>query len=195
MTASGADAEHRRECRRILGRHAVDHGEAGFGAGAVARIDAAVDGGREHHAPAFLQADEILAPGRIVRGQVGARDGDQAAAFGEAREGRADMAQGGVGDAPLDMRGGRERRVHQHEAGAKPRVEMIVDVGRIEAGDGHARKQPVEKSGARFGQLVEDERCAGDLGEDGEQAGAGRWLQHKIARRGRGSDGLRRSRA
>ena len=114
----GRHAERSRERCRILGRHAVDHGQARIGGGAVARIDAAVDGGREHHAPAFLKPDEILAPGRIVGGEIGARDGDQAAAFGEAREGRADMAQRGVGDAALDMRGCREGRVHQHDAGA-----------------------------------------------------------------------------
>ena len=86
--------------------------------GAVAGIDAAVDGGREHHAAAFLQPHEILAPGRIVGDEIGARDGDQAAAFGEARQRRADMAQRGVGDPALDMGRGREGRVHQHDARA-----------------------------------------------------------------------------
>ena len=50
-------------------------------------------------------------------------------------------------------------------------------------------KQLVEETGARFGELVEDERCAGKLGEDGEQAGAGRGLQHEIGRRERGREG------
>ena len=56
-------------------------------------------------------------------------------------------------------------------------------------------KQPVEETGTRVGKLVEDERCAGHLGEDREQAGAGRRLQHEIGRRERGRDGRRQSRA
>src|ERR1700733_14364655 len=95
---------------------------------------------------------------------------DQAAAFGEARQGRADMTQRGVGDPPLDMRGGREGRVHQNDSGAKPHLEMIVDVGPVEAGNGNARKQLAEKSGPRFRKPVEDKRRAGNLGEDGEEA-------------------------
>jgi hypothetical protein len=140
----GRHAEWGWKCRRIIGGNAVDHGKARVSAGAVPRIDSAVDGGRERHAPAFLKPYEILAPGGIVRGQIGARDGDQAPAFGEAREGRADMAQRGVRDAPLDMRCGRERWVHQHNAGANVRVKMIVDVRRIEAGDGNAPEELVE---------------------------------------------------
>ena len=44
------------------------------------------------------------------------------------------------------------------------------------------------RAAREFGKLVEDERCAGHLGEDGEQAGAGRRLQHEIARRERGRE-------
>ena len=44
------------------------------------------------------------------------------------------------------------------------------------------------RAGAGLGKFVEDERRAGHLGEDGEQAGAGRRLQHEIARRERGRD-------
>ena len=65
---------------------------------------------------------------------------------------------------------------------------MIVDVRRIEAGDGNVREQLVEETGAGVGKFVEDKRCAGHLGEDGEQAGAGRRLQHEIAGRERGRE-------
>jgi hypothetical protein len=65
---------------------------------------------------------------------------------------------------------------------------MIVDMGRIEAGDGNAWEQVVEESGPRFSKLIEDERCAGHLGEDGEQAGAGRRLQHEIGGSRRGGE-------
>ncbi len=49
---------------------------------------------------------------------------------------------------------------------------------RVEPGDGDARKELAEERGAGVGEFVEHERAAGELGEDGEQAGAGRGLQH-----------------
>ena len=96
------------------------------------------------------------------------------------------MAQGGVGHAAIDIRERRERRVHQHDARNDAGVEMIVDLRGVEAGDGDAGEQMAEQPGARLGQLVENERPAGELGEDGEQAGAGRRLQHEIGGRDRG---------
>ena len=59
---------------------------------------------------------------------------------------------------------------------------MIVDLGRVEAGDGNGRKKKGQQAGAGVGQLVEDERAAGDLGEDGEEAGARRRFQHPVGR-------------
>ena len=38
----------------------------------------------------------------------------------------------------------------------------------VEAGDGDAGEQMVQQPGARLGQFVENERTAGELGEDGE---------------------------
>ena len=35
----------------------------------------------------------------------------------------------------------RERRVHQHDAGRDGGIEMIVDLRRVEAGDGNGRKE------------------------------------------------------
>ncbi|CEG06714.1 hypothetical protein BN961_00084 [Afipia felis] len=63
---------------------------------------------------------------------------------------------------------------------------MVVDLSRVEARDGQSRKEGREKRGARLGQLVEHERAAGDLGQDGEESGAGRGLQHAVGRRNRG---------
>ena len=83
---------------------------------AVAGIDAAIDGGREHDAAALLQSDEAVAPGGIVGGEAGAGDRDEAAALGETRQRRGDVAQRRVGDAAIDMRRDREGRVHQHDA-------------------------------------------------------------------------------
>lgn len=68
---------------------------------------------------------------------------------------------------------------------------MIVDLGGVDARDGKGRKELAKQIGAGFRQLVEEQRAAADLGEDGEQARAGRGLQHDVARddRGRGNGG------
>ena len=60
---------------------------------------------------------------------------------------------------------------------------MIVDLRRVEAGDGDVREKMAEQIGAGLGQLVQHERTAGELGKDGEQAGAGRRFQNPIGRR------------
>ena len=57
---------------------------------------------------------------------------------------------------------------------------MIVDMRGVEAGDGDAGKEKRKKSSAGFGELVENERCARQLGQDREQTGAGRRLQHDV---------------
>ena len=64
---------------------------------------------------------------------------------------------------------------------------MIVDLGRVEAGDGDIRKEGGQEVGAGVGQLVQHERAAGDLGQDSEKAGASGRLQHAISRRDRRS--------
>ena len=80
------------------------------------------------------------------------------------------MAQRGVGHAAIDMGARRERRVHQHDARRDAGVEMIVDLRGVEAGDGDAGEEMAEQAGAGLGKFVENERRAGELGEDGEQA-------------------------
>ena len=68
-------------------------------------------------------------------------DCDQPAAFGEPRQGRRDMPQGSVGHAAIDVGDDREWRVHQHDAWRDAGVEMIVDMGGVEACDGDAGKE------------------------------------------------------
>ena len=92
------------------------------------------------------------------------------------------MPEGRVGNAPGDIRHHGERRVHDDDARHGGRIEMVVDLGGVEARDGHRRKERREKIGAGLGQLVEDERCARGLGEDAEQSGAGGRLQHAVGR-------------
>jgi hypothetical protein len=59
----------------------------------------------------------------------------------ETRQRRGDMAIGGVGNAAFDIGHRRERRVHQHDAGRDGGIEMIVDLGRVEARDGNGREE------------------------------------------------------
>jgi hypothetical protein len=63
---------------------------------------------------------------------------------------------------------------------------MVVDLRRVEAGDGDARKEVVEQRRTGFSELVQHERAAGEFSEDGEQACAGRRLQHPVSRRNGG---------
>jgi hypothetical protein len=51
----------------------------------------------------------------------------------------------------------------------------------------------VQQAGADIGQLVEHERAACQLGEDGEQAGPGRGFQHQVCRRDRGGGAGRKT--
>ena len=112
----------------------VDDGEPRVDRGAVPGIDGAVDRRGEHDASALLQADEGVAPGRIVGREARAGDGDKPSAVGEPRQRGSDMAERRIGHAPLDMRRRRERRVHQNDGRRDARVEMIVDMRGVEAG-------------------------------------------------------------
>ncbi len=59
---------------------------------------------------------------------------------------------------------------------------MIIDLGSIEARHGNGRKEGGEQRRPGLCQFVQHERAAGDLGQDGEEAGSGRRLQHPIRR-------------
>ncbi len=87
VAASGATRRGRKDLRVGSGL-LVDDGEPRVDRGAVLRIDRAVDSGGEDDAAALLQPDESVAPGRIVRGEVGAGDCDETAALGRAAPAR-----------------------------------------------------------------------------------------------------------
>ncbi len=143
-------------------------------------IDRTIYGGREQDAPTLLQPDEGVGPHRIVGRATRPGDRDEPTTFGETGERRANMAQGGVGHAAIDIRERRERRVHEHHARNDAGVEVIVDVRGVKAGDGDAGEQMAQQPSARLGQFIQHERPAREFGENGEQPGASRRFQHEI---------------
>ena len=174
-----------------IGRNPVDHGQARVDRRAVPGVEPAVDRRGEDNARLVLQGEEFVAEGGIVRRLAGPGDGDQAAAGREAAERGGDMAQGGVGDAALDMGAGREGRIHQDDGRAQRRREVVMDMGGVVLADGSVGEDPAQEGGAMIGKLVEDQARAGELGMDGEQAGAGGRFQHRVGgrqRRGAGGD-------
>jgi hypothetical protein len=139
----------------------------------VPGVDRAIDGCGEDDSPALLQTHEVVAPIRVVRREARLRYGDEASALGQARQGRRNVPQRRVGPAPVDVGQRRERRVHQDDGRTDARIEVIVDLGRIEPGHADIRKEMREQAGPVIRQLVDRERGGGQLGKDGEQAGAG----------------------
>ena len=127
----------------------VDHGQARLDGGAVLGVDRAVDGGREDDAPAFLQGDEGVAPGGIVGRAARAGDRDQTTAFGQARQRRRDMTERCIGHAAVDIGDGRERRVHQHDAGRRCRCRDDRRCARRRSGSPRCRERGVTRSPAR----------------------------------------------
>jgi len=149
----------------------------------VAGIGLAGDRGGEDDPRFLLQAYEGLAPGGLIGAGVAAGDGDEAAAIGEARQGRYDVAHGGFGKAPIDTRRGREGRVHQHYARPDRRIEPVVDLLGVVAADLEAAEQAAEQPGARVGYLVERKPRFRELGEDRQETRAGRRLEDEVGRR------------
>ena len=66
--------------------------------------------------------------------------------------------------------------------------QIVVNLLGVEARDGDGREQQRKQIGACVGDLVERERCAVKLGEDGELTGSGRGLEHQIGGRDRGRE-------
>jgi hypothetical protein len=155
----------------------------------VPGIDHAADGRGEDDGAALLQTNEVLTPSRTVHREACLRDGDKASTFGETRQRGRDVPKRCVRPPPVYVREGRERRVHQNDGGNNVAAEVVVDLARVETGDGDIGEEMGEEPGARLGQLVQDQRGAGKLGEDGEQAGAGRGFQHVVRWRYRGCGG------
>jgi hypothetical protein len=149
----------------------------------VAGIGLTGDCGGEDDARFLLQANEGLAPGGLIGAGVAAGDRDEPAAFGEAGQGRRNVAHGSFGKAPVDMRRGREGRVHQHHARPDRRIEPVVDLLRVVAADLDPTEQAAEQRGARVGDLVKRQPRFRELGEDRQQARAGRRLEDEVCRR------------
>ena len=95
---------------------------------AVSGVDGTTDGRGKHDAPVFLQADEAVTPCRVVGREARAGDRDKPSALCEARQGGSNVADRGIGDAPLDVSCRRKWRVHQNDRRPHIRVEMIVDM-------------------------------------------------------------------
>lgn len=127
-------------------------------------------------------------PGGCIRREARAGDRNQPTAIRETRQCGSDMAKGGAGAPARDVRRDREGRIHQRHARREAGPEVIVDLRGVELRDGDGRKEGGEQFCARLGQLVQDQRTARDLGKNGEQACAGRWLEHPIAWRDGGGD-------
>ena len=85
-----------------------------------------------------------------------------------------------IAHASGDVRHDRERRIYDDDAGDGGPIEVIVDLGGVEARDGDGRKGRGEQIGAGLSQLIQDEIGTGDCREDREQARACRWLQHPV---------------
>jgi hypothetical protein len=91
------------------------------------------------------------------------------------------MAHCGFGEAPLDMRRGREGRVHEHHAWADRRIKPVMDLLGIVAGDRNLAEQPAQEVGAHLSNLVEDELSFRELGEDRQEARPGRRFEDDVA--------------
>ncbi len=168
---------------------ALQHGEAGVEPGAPARIGAAVDRHGEDAARRRVETADGIAQDAMGRG-----DGHQPAARRQHRGGRADMAQVGVVPGAVDTGRCRERRVHQHHG----RTDVVKPVGDglgVERRHHGLGEQPGQQPRPGLRIFVEMEIAGGGVAQRAlrhhrQHAGAGRGLQHDIARPDRG--GLQR---
>ena len=81
-------------------------------------------------------------------------------------------------------------KLYQNHGRPDRRIETIVDLLGVVPCDRRAvAEQPAQETGARVGDLVQDEPRFGELGENRQQPGAGRWFQHEVGRGERGRFG------
>nr|WP_246755829.1 hypothetical protein [Bradyrhizobium sp. CCBAU 53338] len=173
-------AERGRQDVRIRRGLLVDHKQPCVGLSSVFRVNGTIERGRENDTPAFLKANEGISPCRIVRPEACAGDGDQTPTVAKARQGRSYVPKRRVGHSSIDICQRRERRVHQDDARYDTGFEVIIDLDGVEPGDLNAGKQTIEQCRTGFGQLVQYQAAAGELGEDGEQACPGGRLQNAV---------------
>ena len=160
----GFSRDHRLH-RRVAGA-AIDHEQAGLDRGPVLGVGAGREGQTQDNPAPLGQA---TLGGRVLK-QPGRDDGRQPAAVGQAVE-------GGV-QVRLQLL---ERRIGDHGVEAARAWENIAQVLRIVGGAGGGREQPVEQTRAARGDLVESQGRAASLGQNRQEAGAGRRLKHLVA--------------
>ena len=160
----GFSRDHRLH-RRVAGA-AIDHEQAGLDRGPVLGVGAGREGQTQDNPAPLGQA---TLGGRVLK-QPGRDDGRQPAAVGQAVEGgvqvRLQLLEGRIG--------------HHGVEAARP-GENIAQVLRIVGGAGGGREQPVEQTRAARGDLVESQGRAASLGQNRQEAGAGRRLKHLVA--------------
>ena len=64
-----------------------------------------------------------------------------------------------------------------------PGREVVVDLFGVVPRDRRRREQPFEETGARRGELIQRQGCAREFGEDRQQPGPGRGLEHDVGGR------------
>jgi len=128
----------------------------------------------------FGQAGEGLGPGRGIWRETRTRDGDQPPTRGQPGKRRAQMPGRRLGRPTIDVGHGREWRVHQDDAWAHARVEMIVNLCSVKASDRAAREQQSQKVDAGVCQLVQCKAAARDLNQDRQKAGPSRRLEDQV---------------
>ena len=165
---------------------ALDHGEPGVEAGAPPGIGPAVDGHGEDGAGAALDGIEGVPPGGVAGDAVGRGDGGETSARRQHGKCRAEMAQIRVMADAVDARGRGERRVHDDGRGPDV-VKPVGDGFRIEGGCDGLGEEPGQEAGAGLCVFVEMQmarglRSHGAFRHHRQHAGAGRGLQHGVAR-------------
>ena len=165
---------------------AVQHGQAGVESGAAPGIGAPIDRHGEDAARRRIETAEGVRPCGIPGHAVGRCDRHEPPARRQHGEGRAKMAEVRVVADAVDAGRCREGRVHQHDGRADV-VQPVGDGLGVEGGDYGLREEKGQKTGAGGSDLVEMQIAGGALAERAlghhrEHAGAGRRLQHGVAR-------------
>src|SRR5690606_8815133 len=129
-------------------------------------VDRSGDGSAEDKAALLLQADESIPPASLIRSKIRSCYGYEPPTIGQPRQSRSNMADSRVSNSARIIGDGREWRVHQQDRGDDRRLEVIVDLCSVEAGDGKSRKEGVKQLRAGTGHLVQHQPAAGNLGQD-----------------------------
>ena len=121
------------DAARLAAAAFVEDRDPRLEAGAMLGEGSARHGAGEDQMRGLGQAGEGFGPGGRIGRETGTGDRDQPSTGGKARERRAQMPGRRLGRAAIDIGHRREWRVHQDDARADARVQMIVDLRRVEA--------------------------------------------------------------